>query len=179
MHLVGGPFTASDQFCIDIRRLQQRSKCSDATCDEIVKTFAKHFGIPTNNFRNADSKIQKAAGTSCLRLNGCVGCHEHVYHPDDRCQPRIHSRTHSRIHSLAHSLTRAFTHSLAHSLIHSPTHAHSHSLTHANRTVTCPYVKLDGTVCGHPRYDERGKPHEARVKKSQPPAPPTLLEKLC
>ena len=39
--LVGGPFTEEDEFCISIRRLQQRTGCTDATCDDIIATFRK------------------------------------------------------------------------------------------------------------------------------------------
>lgn len=81
---MGGEFTKEDQLCIDIRLLQQRSKCSDKTCDEILWIFSKHLGIVRNNFRNTDKKMRKVAGTSVLRLHGCVGCHKHVFLPQDK-----------------------------------------------------------------------------------------------
>lgn len=31
-----------------------------------------------------------------------------------------------------------------------------------NPSITCPQNNFDGTVCGHPRFDEKGKPHEVR-----------------
>lgn len=27
----------------------------------------------------------------------------------------------------------------------------------------CPFVKSDGTICGHPRFDDNGQPHEVRL----------------
>ena len=83
--IVGGPFTKQDELCVDIRRLQQRSGASDATCDDILRTFSKYLGIEApNNFRDYDKKMQEAAGATVLRLDGCVKCNRHVYHPDDR-----------------------------------------------------------------------------------------------
>ena len=83
---VGGPFTKEDNFCVDIRRLQQKFKCSDATCDEVVKLFGKYFGNQETNFRQADGKIAKASGTKMLRLHGCVNvrCKGYVFLPSDK-----------------------------------------------------------------------------------------------
>ena len=112
---MGGAFTEADNFCCDLRRLQQRSKCSDQTCNDILKTFAKYLRIDVPcNLRKFDKTFKKEAGAEVLRLNGCVGCHKQVYLPRDR-------------------------------------------------TEFCPRVKADGTVCGHPRYKDNGKPHEVRT----------------
>ena len=84
--LVAGPFTKQDEFCVDVRCLQHQFKCSDAACDQIVKIFGKYFGNQATNFRQADKKIAKAAGTKMLRLNGCVNvrCEGHVFLPSDK-----------------------------------------------------------------------------------------------
>lgn len=71
------------QFCADLRRLQQRSKCTEAICADIVATFGKYLNISPQNFRAQDKKMQQAAGVKFLRLNGCVGCHKFVYLPSD------------------------------------------------------------------------------------------------
>ena len=82
--VVGGPFTKQDMFCVDIRRLQQRSGCSDATCKEILKVFSKYLGIDTpTNLKSCDKKLHKTAGAQVLRLNGCPKCNKTVLHPDD------------------------------------------------------------------------------------------------
>lgn len=101
----------SKEFCEDVRRLQQRAKCSDATCEDIVVTFSKYLSFAAPDFRSQDKELKKAAGVSFLRLNGCPKCHKFIYLPEDR-------RTH------------------------------------------CAQVNKDGTVCGHPRYDDSGKPFE-------------------
>ena len=64
---------------------QQRTGCTDATCDDIVRTFGNYLGakIPAN-FKAADQKIQRKAGAQCLRLHGCVGCNRQVFLPNDR-----------------------------------------------------------------------------------------------
>ena len=85
---VGGPFTKADNFCVDVRRLQHKFKCSDAACDEVVKIFGKYFGNTETNFRQTDDKIAKASGTTMLRLNGCVNqdCEGHVFLPCDKAK---------------------------------------------------------------------------------------------
>ena len=55
MKITGGPFTKADNFCADLRRLQQRCGCSDVTCEDFLATFSKYFGgisTPPSNFRN-------------------------------------------------------------------------------------------------------------------------------
>lgn len=87
--LIKGPFTKRDQICVDLRRLQQRCRTTDATCADILKTFGKYLGIAApNNFKcgikTCDTKIQEAAGATVLRLDGCINCHRTVFLPDDR-----------------------------------------------------------------------------------------------
>ena len=103
--VVGGPFTKEDMFCVDLRRLQQRCGCSDATCKEILKTFGGYLRMDTpKSLKKCDKKLHAAAGAQVLRLNGCPSCNKTVFLPDDPA-------------------------------------------------VSCPYVKADGTVCGHARSD--------------------------
>ena len=105
-------FSKEDQFFVDVRRLQQRTSCTDATCQDIIQTFSNYLGINLpSDFKSADKKMHQKAGARVLRLNGCVGCHRKVYMPDDRAK-------------------------------------------------VCPLRKEDGTICGHPRYDGKGKPYE-------------------
>ena len=95
--ITGGPFTKADNFCADLRRLQQRCGCSDVACDDFLSTFAKYFGgVQTpKNFRDYDKKMRKEAGAQMLRLNGCVHCKKHVFLPTDKskeCPLCGHSR---------------------------------------------------------------------------------------
>ena len=72
------------QFCSDLRRLQQRRKCTDIICADIVLTLGRYLSVDLKNFRINDKAMQEAAGVSFLRLNGCVTCHKFVYLPQDR-----------------------------------------------------------------------------------------------
>ena len=84
VQIVGGPFTKADELCVDLRRLQQRSGCSDKTCDDILRTFSKYLSLDAPiNFRKQDKKLQEFAGATVLRLNGCPRCNKHVYLPTD------------------------------------------------------------------------------------------------
>ena len=86
VQLIGGPFTIEDQLCADVRKLQQRSGCSDVTCAQVVELFRKYLGIDVDNFRKYDQQMEKAAGVQILRLNGCPKCNNHVYLPTDKDQ---------------------------------------------------------------------------------------------
>ena len=80
---VAGPFTKEDAICVDLRRLQHRSKCSDSTCADALKTFAKYLGFAPTNIKQCDRKLKKAAGAKMIRLDGCVGCNKYVYRPGE------------------------------------------------------------------------------------------------
>ena len=71
------------RFCADLRRLQQRNKCSNATCEDICSTFAKYISVDLNDFKMFDKEMRQEAGVSFLRLNGCP-CDKHIYLPNDR-----------------------------------------------------------------------------------------------
>ena len=76
-------------FCVDLRRLQQRTGCSDVTCKDIIRTMSKYLRsdvhIP-NSFRSTDKKLKKVAGASFIVLHACTGqdgkC-KHVYKKQD------------------------------------------------------------------------------------------------
>lgn len=76
----------AENFCSDLRRLQQRGKCTDSLCGDIIFTLGKYLNITPTNFRKYDKKMQKAAGISFMRLNGCPVCKKFVYLPSDRRQ---------------------------------------------------------------------------------------------
>ena len=92
VRIVGGDFTVEDNFCADLRRLQQRNGCSDSTCEDILGTFKKYLNIvPPKSIKSYDKKLHAAAGATMLRLNGCVKCKRHVYLPTDKatCCPHV------------------------------------------------------------------------------------------
>lgn len=98
--IVGGGFTQADEFCVSIRRLQQRTGCSDAACQDIIETFRKYLRVDVPaDFAKTDKKMQKAAGTGFMRLHGCIDCKRHVFKPEDKCKhcPRCdHARFNSK-----------------------------------------------------------------------------------
>ncbi len=81
--------------CVTLRQVQSQSRCSTRTLNLILESLLNTFtdftetvtgekldrGVTT--FQKADKIIKVASGASCLRLHGCVGCNEHVYHPQD------------------------------------------------------------------------------------------------
>ena len=82
---MGGGFSKEDNFCADLRRLQQRCGCSDKTCADVLQTFKKYLGVDApKTFKSYDKKMKKLAGAEMLRLNGCPECKRHVYLPSDK-----------------------------------------------------------------------------------------------
>ena len=79
------------EFCADLRKIQQRSKCTEALCADVVLTLGKYLNVTPRNFRKYDKQMQQAAGINFLRLNGCIGCKNYVYLPSDprRVCPRV------------------------------------------------------------------------------------------
>lgn len=85
VNIVGGPFSKDDNFCADLRRLQQRSGCSNTTCEDFLTTFRKYLGIKApKNWKSYDKKMHEVAGAEMLRLNGCPKCGKHVYLPESK-----------------------------------------------------------------------------------------------
>ena len=85
VNIVGGPFSKDDNFCADLRRLQQRCGCSNTTCEDILTTFRKYLGIEgPKNWKSYDKKMREMAGAEMLRLNGCPKCRKHVYLPKSK-----------------------------------------------------------------------------------------------
>lgn len=82
--IVGSGLNEEDMICADIRRLQQRTGCCDSTCDEILQLYSQYTGSNFRSFKSCDKKLSAAAGVEVLRLNGCTGCHKHVFMPGDK-----------------------------------------------------------------------------------------------
>ena len=72
------------QFCVDLRRLQERCKCTEAMCADIVQTLGKYLKITPKQHKKADNKLCKDAGVERIRVHGCIGCNKFVYLPDDK-----------------------------------------------------------------------------------------------
>ena len=137
----GGAIDAIDEekFYKDLRRLQQRTLCTEKTVLDFISTFEKYSNCPVNSsLRACDKKMQvkfeffvsliqfhtshllyilsqAKAGVMFLALNGCTGCNKFVYLPSDKRK-------------------------------------------------NCPHVKANGEVCGEPRFGANGQPKEVRLK---------------
>ena len=74
------------QFCEDLRRIQQRNKCTDNLCTDVVLTLSKYLSVTPENLRKYDKIMQKEAGIHFLCLNGCPACNKFVFLPKDTRQ---------------------------------------------------------------------------------------------
>lgn len=86
-------FDAEDsaEFFAELRRLQSKTKCTEATLFEIIDTFSKYHDMaaPTkSDLAKIDKKMQKLAGATYLELHGCkrskTGCGKFVFKPEDK-----------------------------------------------------------------------------------------------
>ena len=71
------------QLCSDLRGIQQRNKCTDSVCTDVVLTLSKYLSVTPANFRKYDKIMQKEAGIRFLALNGCPKCNQFVFLPED------------------------------------------------------------------------------------------------
>ena len=80
--------TEKEQFCNEIRQIQRRTGCTEATVIEFLSTFEKFIQCPTEgimhkSLKTCDRLMQKRAGVQFLILNGCIKCKKFVFLPDD------------------------------------------------------------------------------------------------
>ena len=78
-----------EEFCNDVRQIQRRTKCSEATVVDFLATFEKYIDCPTagimaKSLRECDKIMQQRAGVNFIILNGCPQCEKFVYTPDDK-----------------------------------------------------------------------------------------------
>ena len=81
--------STEEKFCNDIRQLQKRTKCTEATVIDFLATFEKYLDCPTagvmsQSLRKCDKKMQARAGVQFIILNGCTKCMKFVYVPKDK-----------------------------------------------------------------------------------------------
>lgn len=75
------------RFCKELRDVQRRTKCTEATVIEFLATFGKYLQCPQPklDLTGNDKIMQQAAGVSHLILNGCAGpCNKYVYLPSNK-----------------------------------------------------------------------------------------------
>ena len=114
----------------EIRKVQQRTKCTNTTCLDFIALFSKYFGegkLPTT-FDACDKELKKAAGVDVFTLNGCIGCHRHVYGPEDardHC-PRCGYERYNANTGKPHEVCALFRHAQC-------------SMPSLTKTILCPY----------------------------------------
>ena len=74
-----------EEFLKDLRKLQQRTKCTETTCLNVIDLFEKYVGedILPSGFFACDKSLTEAAGLEVIELHGCTKC-PHVYTPQDK-----------------------------------------------------------------------------------------------
>ena len=73
------------QFCRDLRKVQMRTKCSDKTCNDFIRTFGPRLPFePPRLVWSCDSQLHKLSGMTMLVLNGCIGCNQYVFLPTEQ-----------------------------------------------------------------------------------------------
>ena len=71
-----------DGFLFELRKLQKRSKCSNAMCDDVVEIMNKYFD-DNKKLKAFDKSAQREAGVTYMVLDGCPKCEVHVYKETD------------------------------------------------------------------------------------------------
>ena len=86
-------FDAEDsaEFFAELRRLQSKTKCTEATLFEIIDVFSKYNNLEfasKSEMAKMDKKMQELAGATYLELHGCkktrTGCGKFIFKPDDK-----------------------------------------------------------------------------------------------
>lgn len=85
-----------DRVIIQLRMLQNKTNCATSTLQEAVDILQPHLRCKSfGSFAKMDAKMSASSGAESLALHGCVGCHMHVFHPNDpdgRCPLCNHPR---------------------------------------------------------------------------------------
>lgn len=81
----------AEELFLELRRLQSKTKCTEATLFEIIQTFSKYHNLeaPTKaDLKRVDRKMQNLAGATYLELHGCkkslTACGKFVFEPKDK-----------------------------------------------------------------------------------------------
>ena len=80
----------ADALWCELRQVQRKTGCTNITLKETFKTFTKLFpeeyGKPatTKPGKGGDASLLKKSGARSIRLDGCVGCNDHVFLPSEK-----------------------------------------------------------------------------------------------
>ena len=107
-----------------LANVQRKSRCTTQTLKVFLEEMSEYFHeeIPVaqllrRNDSAAERRKFKNCGSFCLKLNGCVGCNEKVFHPQDkakRCPQCGHPRYNrsGRPNEVTHTCLIMFLHLL-------------------------------------------------------------------
>ena len=82
---------------IALRHVQRQSRCTTTTLKSVLQVLKPFLNIDTSRMDvwRATKNIYKRTGATLLKLNGCVGCDDYVFLPDehnDHCPLCGHER---------------------------------------------------------------------------------------
>jgi hypothetical protein len=84
--------------CFALRKVQRLTGCTNQVLRLTIKNLAPFFKEKIDAeacFRRSSRTVFDVSGASFLKLNGCVGCHRHVFLPSSkfvRCPECQHPR---------------------------------------------------------------------------------------
>ena len=73
-----------EKISIALRQVQRTTGCATTTLNKTIQALKEHMNVNIpQHFKVSciDNQMCDEGGASVLELNGCVGCHEHVYTP--------------------------------------------------------------------------------------------------
>ena len=75
-----------DLVCIALRGVQYQSQCANRTLNMAIEVLKPHLRLRhfEHGFKNVDAIMKQESGATCLCLNGCVGCNNHVFTPQEK-----------------------------------------------------------------------------------------------
>jgi len=84
------------QIYVALRKVQRTTGCTTSMLQKILKALSPFLNVAENlNVEEANKEIFERSGATMMKLNGCVGCHEHVFLPSEtleRCPKCEHPR---------------------------------------------------------------------------------------
>ena len=75
-----------EDISIKLRKVQYATGCTTSTLNKVLLALAPHLKANVHRFKvqRGDNHMCAQSGATVLELNGCVGCHLHVYMPTSR-----------------------------------------------------------------------------------------------
>lgn len=85
------------KICTKLRQVQRQTGCATNTLNKVVEALGEYMTVNVTNFKiqHGDKHMCEESGAVVMELNGCVGCHRHVYIPSSsamKCPKCRHPR---------------------------------------------------------------------------------------